>query len=226
MFLVIEKHLTLAEKKIMPKLYKHQQDFLDSGQERALLCWECGSGKTLAAVEFMKLRPYISFLTICPKQIKKMWLEVAPKNAVVVTKEEFKKYTRSFEGIIVDECDYFLSPLFTKGRSAMATILYNWIRLHPTAPVLLMSATIIKNAPHSSHTALTYIQKAPTWKMYRAIQYNLVSRPYNPRPFYEPRKGWNKISAQMIRENASVVDLSDIVEIPTQYEDVVRLYKV
>ena len=226
MFLVIEKHLTLAEKKIMPKLYKHQQDFLDSGQEQALLCWECGSGKTLAAVEFMKQRPHISFLTICPKQIKKMWLDVAPENAVIVTKEEFKKYTLPFEGVVVDECDYFLSPLFTKGRSAMATALYNWIRLHPTAPVLLMSATIIKNAPHSSHTALTYIQRAISWKAYRALQYNLVSRPYNPRPFYEPKKGWQKVSAKMITANASIVDMSDIVTVPEQFEQVVRLYRV
>ena len=143
-----------------------------------------------------------------------------------VNKEEFKKYTLPFEGVVVDECDYFLSPLFTKGRSAMATALYNWIRLHPTAPVLLMSATIIKNAPHSSHTALTYIQRAISWKAYRALQYNLVSRPYNPRPFYEPKKGWQKVSAKMITANASIVDMSDIVTVPEQFEQVVRLYRV
>lgn len=209
----------------MPKLYKHQQDFLDQNPDRALLCWDCGSGKTRAACEWIKLRPHIFFLIVCPKQIKKFWQEEAPPNAFVLTKEEYKKYKEPYTGIVVDEADTFGAPLFTKGRSQLATTLYNWIRNHQTSPVLLLSATVIRNFPHTSHTLLSYIQKAPLWKVYRNLQYNLVSRPYNPRPFYEPKKGWQKVSAKMIRDNASVVDMSDIVSVPTQYEEVVRLYK-
>ncbi len=107
----------------------------------------------------------------------------------------------------------------------MATILYEWIRAHPDAPVLLLSATVIRNAPHTSHSLLTYIQKAETWPQYRAKQYELISRPYQPRPFYSPVRGWQKYSAKMIRENASVVNLSDIVSVPEQFEEVVYLYK-
>ena len=153
-------------------------------------------------------------------------MEVAPPNASVVTKEEYKKRKEPYEGIVVDEIDHgFGSPLFTKGRSAMSTTLYNWIRAHDTAPVLGCSATPIRNAPHTSHTLLTYIQKAPTWKEYRALQYNLVSRPYNPRPFYEPKKGWQKVSAKMITDHASVASMADIVTVPEQFHEVVRVPK-
>ncbi len=206
-------------------LYPHQQRFLDDNPDRALLCWEVGTGKTLAAVEWMKLRPGINFVVVCPKQILKMWQGAIPSNARVLTKEQFKKADLyEYSGIVVDEADHgFGSALFTKGRSAMATTLYNWIRAHQDAPVLLLTATPIRNAPHTSHTLLTYIQKASDWKTYRTVQYNLVSRPYNPRPFYEPKKGWQKVSAKMITDNASVANLSDIVHVPEQYEEVIHI---
>ena len=193
----------------MPPLFFHQKKFLLDNPDRAMLVWSPGAGKTRVGCEWMEMRSHISFLVVCPKQIKKMWQELVPANAVVVTKEEYKKYkdvtsgARNITGIVVDEADHgFGSPLFTKGRSAMATTLYTWIRAHDTAPVLLLTATPIRNAPHTSHTLLTYIQKAPTWKVYRALQYNLVSRPYNPRPFFEPKKNWQKVSAAMITANA------------------------
>jgi superfamily II DNA or RNA helicase len=207
------------------KLYDHQQRFIDQDPDRALLCWEVGTGKTLAACMWMKLRPDISFVVVCPKQILKMWTDaVRSTTAVVVTKEQYKKYTAPYSGIVVDEADQgFGSPLFTKGRSAMATTLYTWIRAHDTAPVLLLSGTPIRNSPHTAHTLLTYIQKAPTWKEYRAKQYELISRPYQPRPFYSPLKGWQKVAAKMITDNAYVANLSDIADVPEQHNDMVRV---
>ena len=211
----------------MTSLYPHQCRFLADNPQHALLVWSTGCGKTLAATEWMTLRPHINFLVVCPKQVLKMWKEVVPPNARVLTKEQFKKDKLLEDtGIVVDEADHgFGSALFTKGRSAMATTLYNWIRAHDTAPVLLLSATVIRNAPHTSHTLLTYIQRAESWKDYRAKQYELISRPYQPRPFYSPVPKWQKYSAKIIRENASVVDLSDIVDVPEQFENVVYLYK-
>ena len=209
-------------------LYPHQQKFLQENPDKGLLCFETGTGKTLTAVEWMKLRPTRSFLVVCPKQILKMWRDVVediPVSVVVVTKEQFKKIDLSpYTGIVVDEADQgFGSPLFTKGRSAMATTLYNWIRLHSQAPVLLLSATPIRNAPHTAHTLLSYIQKAPDWKVYRNEQYQLVSRPYNPRPFWEPLKNWQRRAAAIITKNASIASMSDIVDVPTQYDEVVEV---
>lgn len=208
----------------MTPLYPHQQRFLDENPDRAMLVWDTGTGKSRAAVEWMELRPTIDFLVVCPKQVLKMWKSIVPPRAIAVTKEQYKKYTAPYSGIVVDEADHgFGSSLFTKGRSAMATTLYEWIRSHDTAPVLLLTATPVRNSPHTSHTLLTYIQKAPTWKEYRALQYNLVSRPYNPRPFYEAKKGWQKVSAKMITDNSSVVSMADIVDVPEQHEQVIRL---
>lgn len=202
------------------QLYPHQKKFLSENPDRALLCWECGTGKTLAAVEWMKLRPSVSFVVVCPKQIVQQWKDVVPGNAVVVTKEQYKKYKIPYSGVVVDEADHgFGSPLFTKGRSAMATTLYTWIRAHDTAPVLLLTATPIRNAPHTSHTLLSYIQKSKKWNEYRNVQYSLVTRPYNPRPFFEPKKGWQKISATLVSRNASVATMSDIVTVPEQHEE-------
>lgn len=205
-------------------LYPHQKRFLEENPDKALLCWEVGTGKTLAAVGWMEKRPLITFIVICPKQIKRMWQSTVPDNAFVVTKEEFKKYDGAYQGIVVDEADQgFGSRLFTKGRSAMATALYTWIKGHQDMPVLLLSATPIRNAPHTSHTLLSYIQKAPLWKVYRDIQYSLVSRPYNPRPFFESKRGWQKVSAKMITDNAFVASLSDMVKVPVQYEEVIAV---
>lgn len=211
-------------------LYPHQQKFLDDNPDKALLAFETGTGKTIAAVEWMKLRPSFRFFVVCPKQIKKQWIEAVDdihSRVIVVTKEEFKKLPLDFDGIVVDEADQgFGSPLFTKGRSAMATTLYNWLRAHKTAPVLILSATPIRNAPHTAHTLLSYIQKSPDWKAYQSIQYHLVSRPYNPRPFWEPLKFWQKRAAAMITKNAYVASMSDIVTVPEQYEQVVEVPEV
>lgn len=210
----------------MLPLYKHQQRFLDENPERALLCWDCGTGKTLAAILWMQTRPSISFLVVCPKQIVHQWKKEAPVNAIIVSKEQYKKYKEPYEGIVVDEADHgFGSPLFKKGRSDMAKTLYTWIRAHDTAPILLLTATPIRNAPHTSHTLLSYIQKAPTWKQYQEKQYALVRRPYNPWPFWEAKKGWQKVSARMISRNASVASLSDIATVPTQSNEKVKMPK-
>jgi hypothetical protein len=57
------------------ELYQHQKEFLKDNPNKKLLAWETGVGKTLAACEWMKLRPYLpNAIVICPKNIKQKWI--------------------------------------------------------------------------------------------------------------------------------------------------------
>ena len=172
------------------ELYPHQKKFLADNPDKALLAFETGTGKTLCALEWIKLRSGKVHLIIVPKNIKEKWitdLENLPTSpqilAKVITKEEFKKTdTDEFTSVIVDEADFFSSPLFTKGRSQMAEKLYNMISKQNIQHVLLLTATPYRNQPHSIHTLLSYIGKAPRWKEWQAHTCQLMQLPYLPRP--------------------------------------------
>lgn len=214
------------------KLYNHQQKFVDQNPNMALLSWEVGCGKSLAAMEWMKKRPGHYTVLVCPKNIKKKWIEdlernnIDPLRVIVLTKEEFKKqanFITSPRAIIVDEADFFSAPLFTKGRSQMVESLYNFIRINKIENILLLTATPFRNSPHNIHTLLTYLQQAPDWKSWRDKHYQLVSRPYLIGMAYEPKKGWRAKAVEYAVPKIHVARMADIVDVPVQTHNMVRI---
>lgn len=208
------------------ELYPHQKKFLDDNPDKALLAFETGTGKSLCALEWMKApeREYELHLLVVPKNIKDKWEEDCRKHGVrnytVVTKEKFKQIdTKDYTSIIVDEADFFASPLFTKGRSQMAEKLYKMIAEQEIEHVLLLTATPYRNQPHSIHTLLSYIGQAPRWKEWQAKTYELKVLPYLPRPAWMPQKQWRKYAIAYATPRIYTAKMSDLFTVPTQHED-------
>lgn len=215
------------------KLYPHQQEFYDDNPNKALLAFDTGCGKTFSALLWISKRTKERHLVIVPKNILGKWqkdiAEYLDKkiNVEVLTKEQFKKYApkkgQEATSIIVDEADFFGSQLFSKGRSKLAEALYDYLRSNKIENVLLMTATPLRSAPHTIHTLLTYIGKAPIWKDWRDRCYSLEARPYLQMPAYLPIKKWRKIAVEYAQSRIYTAKLGDIATVPKQYEEVVNI---
>jgi len=208
------------------KLYPHQQKFMEDNPNKALLAFDTGCGKTLTALLWINSRPKQKHLVIVPKNILGKWekdiAEYLPKKiqVEVITKENFKKYNpkpdQKANSIIVDEADFFGSQLFSKGRSKLAESLYNYLRNNKIEYVLLMTATPLRSAPHTIHTLLSYIGKAPLWKDWQHRCYSLEFRPYLQMPAWLPIKKWRKIAVEYALPRIYTAKLADISTVPTQ----------
>ncbi len=218
----------------MYKLYQHQQKFLDKNPNVGIIVFEAGTGKTLTAIEWIKLRPNKTVLIIVPKTIKKKWIEDLKKfecknECDVITKEEFKKEnylgieSKKRDLLIVDEVHNFASPIYiSKFRSDLTTNLFNYINKH-NPDRLLLSATPVRSVPANLHTILTFGGVDIKWEKWRDYFYTLVRRPYSPRPFYEPIKGWQKKMPPIIEKYCHVARMRDCIDVPVheyQYIDI------
>jgi len=149
---------------------------------------------------------------ITKKQNKQDWIDLKTK-ATVVTKEEFKK-TKIIKptAIVVDEAHNFGSQLFTKGRSALASKLYNLVREYPDCHVLLLTATPVRNDAWSLHTLLTYVGIYYPWKEWRDRFFELKRMPFLRFPAYFPKKDWREKIKPILEKHTDIVSLKDVVE--------------
>jgi superfamily II DNA or RNA helicase len=206
-------------------LYKHQEDFLATNPNKAILAWQVGVGKSYCIRKWIELRPEIKFLVVVPKKIKgKTIIDLEGLNVVVKTKEEVKKYSEPCSGFIFDEALHLLSPLFTRQRSKLTEHCYDYIKKYNIQHVLLASATILGSSPHSIHTAIAFLNKGIGWKDYQKQTYSLVSRPYSSFPIWEKAKNWRLFSLKYAIENdVYFAKMSDVIDIPEQTNSVVKL---
>jgi hypothetical protein len=194
-------------------LYPHQEEFLRSNPDKALLAYEAGCGKSYVAAHWLEKRDATNALVVCPKQIQSDWKKRT--SATVLTKEQFAKLdTRLFNApsaLVVDEADEFASPLFWKGRSQRTKALYEFIRANPTMPVLLLTATPVRSNPANLHTLLCFIGVYYPWAKWRDHFYSLEMRPYLPRPAWMPRRDWRTRIQPFIEKHCKIALLHDIV---------------
>ena len=54
-------------------LFNHQKRFIEKNPDRAMLVHETGTGKSITAICWMKIRPEVKMLVVCPKGIIKKW---------------------------------------------------------------------------------------------------------------------------------------------------------
>jgi superfamily II DNA or RNA helicase len=214
----------------MQTLYKHQQLFKDTklNQDKILLCWEGGLGKTIGACLWLAHGRDEDALVISPKRVLKKWEDELKKwntKATVLSKENFKKTPiKKWSAIVVDEADEFGSPLFTKGRSQLSTALYNLIKEYPDTPVLLATATPIRSSPANLHSLLCYLGHFIEWKKWRATFYSLEYRPYLPRPAWMPKPDWRMRIRPLLEQQAEIKLLKDCIDdVPAVAEEVVTL---
>lgn len=209
----------------MKKLYPHQQRFIDKNPNRAMLVWEMQTGKTLAGCEWIKLRQKTKILVACPKSIIKKWkreLKEAGAKADVVSRDEIKKIDlKNYGGLVLDEAQDFFSPAFTKQRSARTTAVYNYIKHHPKAHILLLSATPIRSTSWNCHTAACFLGIFWDVKKFRDKFFYMTDM--FGRYHYEPKKTWRKDIRPYLESISDIVLAKDVVEIPKKEHEVIKI---
>lgn len=208
--------------------YEWQQEFLDSENDRAMLCCETGTGKSHTAGNWLEQgNRYIKPVVFCPKQIVADWGKRCEGKAVsIFTPQTILKHELPSNptAIIVDEADAFASPLFVpKKRSKCADKLYNYIRQNPQAHVLLLTATPVRSTPWNLHTLLCYLGKYIDFKAWREKYFYLDTPRFMTRPAYFPRPGWQAMMQEVIDEHATVALMRDMVdELPPETYKVIK----
>lgn len=206
-------------------LYDHQKKFLDKNPDKALICFDAGTGKTLTAVHWLKTRQR-NALIVVPKRIKEKWKkELGDVKATVWTKEEFKKMDfKDPSALVLDEAQFASAPLFTKQRSQIAEKVYNFIKANPNMPVLCLTATPISSTPANLHTLLQYIGVVIDWKKWREHFYILQRKHYTPYPIWLPKPDWRVKIRPILLKYAHIALLSDCVDnLPPVTEETVKL---
>ncbi len=191
----------------------HQQRVIDLNPSKKLLDWEPRTGKTLPACMWIDLPEQAgNTYIICKKSNKKDWQDMGTK-ATVLTKEEFKKSKIvSPTAIVVDEVHNFGAPLFVKGRSDLATKLYNLLKDNPQCHFMGLSGTMVRNSPWSFHTLLCYIGVYIDWKKWRDRFFQLEYKPYMTRPAYFPKPNWREGVYELRKKYCDQVSLRDVVD--------------
>ena len=207
------------------KPLKHQEKFVTGYAGRNLLVHEAGTGKTICACLWLKDGRDYNALVVCPKRVVKKWRAELVKwgtKGTVVSKEEFKKTDhQQWSAIVIDECDWFASPLFSKGRSKLTEHMYNLIKNYKTK-TLLLSATPIRSNPWNLHTILTLSGYYIDWKKWRDYFFELKKLPYLPRPAWLPKKDWRMRIRPILEKYSDIVLMKDCVgELPAITEEIV-----
>ena len=211
------------------KLLPHQVKYAKGYKDKAFIVHEGGTGKTICACVWLKDGRDADALVICPKRIIKKW-EVSLTDwgtkAKVVSKEQFKKMRDwPWSAIVVDEADEFASPLFTKGRSQLASALYNQVRSNPNVPIMLATATPIRSNPWNLHTLLCYLGIYIDKTKYQGHFFNLERRPFLPRMAWFPKADWRQKARKLLEKYADIVLLKDCIDyVPPVVEKTVLTY--
>ena len=210
------------------ELYEHQKKFLKDNPDKAIVSYGAGTGKTLVALEWLKLRPGIPSLVVCPKAIKSRWIidTSFSSDIDVLTKEEFKKVDlNKYRAMVFDECHAANSPLFNKQRSQITTAVYNWIKGDKGRNFLGLTATPISSQPWNIHTLLTFSGKYIDKDQFLKHFYKLEKRGFmKGRMAYFPVKTWRPMARKLVEKYCYTATMADVVgHIPEQYEEVIHI---
>jgi len=196
-------------------LLPHQARIISLNPPKALLNHEMRTGKSLIGATWVDLPEQAgNTYIITKKSNKKSWQEFHTQ-ATVLTKEEFKKVAHTIKdptAIVVDECHHFGSALFVKGRSQLATALYNLLKKYPDCHFLGLSGSVVRNSPWSFHTLLCYIGVYIPWKGWRSEFFELQQLPFLPYPAWMPRSNWRELMQPYLQKYTDIVSLKDVVE--------------
>ena len=191
----------------------HQQRVIDANLPKSLLDWSPRVGKTLPASIWVDLPEQAgNTYIICKKSNKQEWQAMGTK-ATVLTKEEFKKTNIDKPtAIVVDEVHHFGSALFVKGRSQLASVLYNLLKDNPDCHFMGLSGSMVRNSPWSFHTLLCYIGVYIPWKQWQKRFFELKFLPYLTRPAYFPKDNWREGVYELRKRYCDQVSLKDVVD--------------
>ncbi len=194
----------------------HQQRIIDLNPTKILLDWSPRVGKTLPACVWIdKPEQGGNTFIICKKSNKKEWQSMRTR-ATVYTKEEFKVHASEIKNptaIVFDEVHNAGAGLFVKGRSAIATTLYNLLKEYPDCHFMGLSGTMVRNSPWSFHTLLCYIGVYIPWKEWRKEFFELTRTHFSPWPIWMPKSDWRKGVYEYRKKYCDQVSLSEVVDV-------------
>ena len=207
------------------KLYKHQAAFITRNPDRALLVWETGTGKTIAACEWIKKRKHLLALVICPKAIIGKWerdLLTWGARADVVSRDGAKKLDLAiYDAIVIDEAQDFAAPLFSGGRSQRAQKIYEYVKEKRYPHILLLTATPIRSTAWNCHTLACYLRTFWDVRAFRD-KFFYLSQIFG-RTHWEPMKGWRKDIRPYLESISDIVLAKDCADIPKQRHRVINI---
>jgi len=191
------------------ELYKHQQELIKQSPNRICLFWECGSGKTYAILELVKLKSE-NCLIICPKSIKQQWQEQT--NHLVMTKEEFRRDWNKlpkYDCIVIDEAHNF-----TGYKSQLHKNTYKYFVKHQPKFIYGLTATPYLSSMWNLYALERLLGKNPNWYEYNKKYFNKVKMGNRTISVQKPNLG--KEVARICNNIGSTVKLSDCVDVPEQ----------
>ena len=196
-------------------LYNHQQQILDDFPKKHLLAWECGVGKTLAAI---KLADKIneSTIVVCPKSLVRNWQEELkkfsdePDKFIVMSKENFKKDADKLlpvKTLIIDEAHYFSGM-----KSQMHKSLHKYIKKHKTEYVYMLTATPYMSTAWNIYALARILGIEWNYMKFKAHFFNDVRMGQRIIPVQ--RSGMEEEIARLVSILGSTVKMEDCVDVP------------
>lgn len=209
----------------MKTLYAHQQRFIDKNPDKALLVWETGTGKTVAACEWLKRRTHLKAVVVCPKALVGKWrrdLETDGAVADVITRDAVKILDISkYRAIVLDEAQDFSSPLFNRQRSQRSAKIYKHIKENPNTNILLLTATPVRSTPWNIHTLAAYVGKFWRVQEFR-VRFEHMTNTFG-RMHYELNSSWRRDVRPYVELVADIVLMKDCIDVPDQHQQVIEV---
>jgi len=191
------------------KLYKHQQQLVDLNPDKHGLFWQCGTGKTLAAIELAKDKG--SALIVCPKSIKEQWEEQIDYWHVF-TKEEFRKAWNKlpkYDCLIIDEAHYFSGI-----KSQMHKSLIKYVKKHNPQYIYLLTATPYLSTPFNIYCLARIL--GYNWNYRKFFDSYFTNVRMGSRYIPMVKKGIEPQIAKLVATIGNTVKLQDCVDVPEQ----------
>ena len=201
----------------MNKLFKHQIKLLEQNPDKTVLVWSCGTGKSLAAIEWSKLYNG-NTLIISPKSLCTNWKREISKwdgDADIISKENFRKLHKElkvYDQIIVDEIhNGFLTPMF---KSQMSKSLRWYLKEHDTKRFIGCSATVYTSSPWNIFNLAHYVGRYLNYRKFDFEFFNHIRMGMRTIPVV--KKGSEKKLAEITKMIANVVDIKNCMDVPEQ----------
>ncbi len=214
------------------ELYKHQKKFIELNPEKHLLCWEMGTAKSRAAIEWAKLQPNLRLLIICPKGLVSNWIrelekwgleehmgkENFEKNVMIMSKETIRTEVKNgtidlYNSVIVDEAHYFAGH-----TSQMSKALGSYVVAYEPKILLLTGTPFMSNALNVMRLGQILGRKDWTYWEFNKLFFNHVRMGSRIVPVQKQDFNSKQLLASMTKSLGSVVKMEDCVDVPSSNE--------
>jgi len=203
-------------------LFRHQDRFLKKNPAKILLCWDTGTGKTLASILWAEQNSKRTII-ICPKALKENWRREIEKFSTntgyfkVVSKEEFRRDWNTLphaDAIIVDEAHYFSGMRNYKNTSQMAKSLLFYCKKHDPGYLLLATATPYMSTPWNIFMLAKHL--GHKWN-YQDFKRTFFEQQYfGTRSVPKIKDDIEPAIAELVGGLGDIVRLEDCVDVPEQ----------